>query len=213
MGGETLAGATGFGGGGAAGGGGGTGGGGARTFDAAWHGAEACHWLLLAQRLLYAGAVDDAMVVAQRLQLFEDVLDPCDVYSVMALTAYYAAHLALASRALIRLEHLDSLSREQQERYADVAFAIFARGAPADPPERAGGSTPCAQAGCAGRPSRLDLRCQSCNTANSLCVVSGKPLGGAQLWTCATCHHKALTSAMAGRVSCALCHAPASGAS
>ena len=185
----------------------------ARTFDAAWHGAEACHWMLLAQRLLYAGAVDDAMVVAQRLQLYEDVLDPCDVYSVMALTAFYASHLALASRALIRLEHLDSLSREQQERFADVAFAIFARGAPADPPPaKAGAAVPCAQAGCTGRPSRLALRCPTCNAANPLCVVSGRPLGGVTpgaVYTCGTCRHKALAAAMAGRASCAFCHAPA----
>ena len=202
LGGETLAG-DGF-------GGGGGGGGGARTFDSAWHGAKACHWLLLTQRLLYAGQVEDAMVVAQRLPLYEDVLDPRDIYSLIAVTSYYNKHLALASRALICLEHLESLSAEQQERFADVAFAIFQHGAPTDPfASLAKAAGPgCSQRGCPGRPSQIEARCAQCGTANDLCVASGRLLaGGGAVISCTTCRNASLASEAAGRRSCALCHA------
>ena len=83
-----------------------------RTLDNAWHGAEAFHFFLLAQRQMYNGNVDQAcvrahalVVSARRLHLtlpfvprmrtslrlvhYEDILDPRDIYSLIALTSFY----------------------------------------------------------------------------------------------------------------------------
>ena len=159
----------------------------ARIFDAAWHGAEACHFFLLSQRLLYSGNVDAAMIVSQRLQQYEDILDPRDIYSLIAISAYYNKHMATASRAFIRLEHLDSFSSSQKEQYASVAMSIFAKADLVDPP---GAPLP-----------------SSITAVNALCVSSGKLLaGGGSTLTCLTCNHKALTSEMTIRNTCALCH-------
>jgi hypothetical protein len=112
-------------------------GGRARTLDAAWRGAEAFHFFMLAQRQLYAGSTAAALVTASRLAAYEDVLDPRDVHSLIALAAYYAGRFGTASRALIRLEHMDSLTPAQQDAYSQVAFAIFTRNRPIDPTPQA----------------------------------------------------------------------------
>ena len=166
-----------------------------RVFDSAWHGAEACHFFLLCQRLLYAGNVESAMIVAQRLQQYEDILDPRDIYSLIAISSFYNKHFATASRAFIRLEHLDSLTSIQKEQYASVALSIFAKADLLDPH----GSSVVASEG----PSNIVL-----------CVSSGKSLsGGGPTLTCSVCNHKALSSEMASRSTCALCHAPKSSSS
>jgi WD repeat-containing protein 35 len=162
-----------------------------RVFDSAWHGAEACHFYLLCQRLLYAGSVDAAMIVALRLQQYEDILDPCDIFSLIAISSFYNKHLATASRAFIRLEHLDSFTNAQKEQYANVALSIFAKSELKDPP----GTSNIVSEG----------------PTNVLCVASGRILmGGGPTFLCSICNHKALSSEMTSRSTCALCHAPKS---
>lgn len=183
-------------------------GGKARTLDAAWHGAEAFHFLMLAQRQLYAGAISEAMVTTSCLSSYEDVLDPKDVYSLVALTAYYNQSYGTASRALIRLEHLDTLTAVQQEKYSDVAFAIFTRNRPTDPTQDV--TIQCPTGGCSGRVARGDTSCSTCRASFPICVVSGQPIQGGSMFTCSVCRHKAVADLMVNRLSCALCHAAAS---
>lgn len=57
--------------------------------DSAWRGAEAYHFWLLAHRQLYAGNVDLAMRTALHLREYEDLLDPVEIYSFLALAAFY----------------------------------------------------------------------------------------------------------------------------
>lgn len=57
---------------------------------AAWHGAEAYHFWLLAHRQLYGGDPDAALRTCLALRRYEDVLGPAAVYSLLALTAFYA---------------------------------------------------------------------------------------------------------------------------
>jgi WD repeat-containing protein 35 len=57
--------------------------------DNAWRGAEAYHFWLLAHRQLYSGNVDLAMRTALHLRDYEDILDPLEVYSFLALASFY----------------------------------------------------------------------------------------------------------------------------
>ncbi len=65
--------------------GGGPGGG----LDSPWRGAEAYHFWLLAHRQLYSGNVDLAMRTALHLREYEDLLEPVEIYSFLALAAFY----------------------------------------------------------------------------------------------------------------------------
>ena len=58
--------------------------------DNSWRGAEAYHFLLLAQRQLYNGYQQEAMRTALRLREYESVLQPEEIYSIVALTAFYS---------------------------------------------------------------------------------------------------------------------------
>jgi WD repeat-containing protein 35 len=201
-------------------------GGRARTLDAAWQGAEAYHYLMLAQRQLFAGSVAEALVTACRLRLYEDVLDPRDIHSLIALAAYYNGYYGVASRALIRLEHLDSLTAAQRERFADVSFDMFMRTKPADPPQAQEGTRPCPSQACGTRIARHEPACPTCRTTIPACVATGAPLwdateagrggaaGGGAVGTsaagptlrCSLCRHKMLAEKVRDRTSCPLCH-------
>ncbi len=78
-----------------------------RSLDNHWKGAEAYHFFILAQRQLYNGDIDAAMVTSLRLIDYEDILDPVEIYSLIAISSYYAKHFNQCSKAFIRLEKLD----------------------------------------------------------------------------------------------------------
>ena len=59
----------------------------ARLVDNSWRGAEAYHFLMLCQRQLYEGFVDAAMKTALNLRDYEDVLNPEEIFSLLALAS------------------------------------------------------------------------------------------------------------------------------
>ncbi|VEL34902.1 unnamed protein product [Protopolystoma xenopodis] len=54
-----------------------------RLIDQPWHGAEACHFLLLTQRHLYAGRYHEALQTALLLRNYTDVFDQIRIYSII----------------------------------------------------------------------------------------------------------------------------------
>lgn len=72
--------------------------GGNKWLDMPWRGAEAYHFLLLAQQQLYAGKYSEAMRTALRMRQYENVLPPEDIYSLIALTAFYAKFFGQCSK-------------------------------------------------------------------------------------------------------------------
>lgn len=117
------------------------------------------------------------MRTSLRLVHYEDILDPRDIYSLIALTSFYnkvgsgcdtrhalsgrplAALTALppsprrlqyygqCSRAFIRLESMEGLSPAEREAYADLALQIFVQHPPVDPTTRSHG---CPHRSCRG---------------------------------------------------------------
>lgn len=202
----------------------------ARTLDAAWHGAEAFHFLMLAQRQLYEGDPAAAMATACRLPLYEDMLEGRDAFALLALTSFYAGCLGTCSRAFVKLEALDSIPPPERDAFADLALAIFSAARPLDPPADAANSLPCPTPSCRETLRTWSTNCMGCGANFPACVATGRPLfqaastsaaaagpGGAlggdlpDLWRCGTCRHRALRAAMHGRVSCPLCHAAVNG--
>ena len=78
-------------------------------------GAEAYHFLLLCQRQLYAGYPADAMKTAMRLREYEQVLPPAEIYSLIALTAFYSKYYAQCSKAFVRLQSMSNLPPHKKE--------------------------------------------------------------------------------------------------
>ncbi len=183
----------------------------ARTLDRAWHGAEAYHFALLAQRLLYAGDMGGAMAAALRLTLYEDVLDPRDVHALVALTAFYNRCYATSSRAFVKLENMETLPPDAREAYADLAVAIFSRARPADPLDDASNSVTCPGDACKAVIKAWATKCAACGLAFKGCVATGRPLRaagpGSGVLQCRVCKHHMAAAAVAGRTSCPLCHA------
>ncbi len=104
----------------------------ARIVDNAWRGAEAFHFLMLCQRQLYEGFVDAAMKTALNLRDYDDLLNPEDVYCLLALASCANRAFGTCSKAFIKLESLEELTPEQREEYQELAMDIFIKQAPKD---------------------------------------------------------------------------------
>jgi WD repeat-containing protein 35 len=85
-----------------------------RSLDSAWRGAEAYHFFMLCQSMLYQNNVEGALVVAMRLMEYDDIISARDAYSLIALTSYYAKNFGVCSRALTRLEALEVEEEDKQ---------------------------------------------------------------------------------------------------
>ncbi|KAI8474040.1 MAG: intraflagellar transport protein [Monoraphidium minutum] len=214
--------------GGAKGGGGGGGGGaaatleglmsveaaaaGSRAFDGAWRGAEAYHFWLLAHRQLYGGQVEAALRTALALRSYDDVLDPSEVWSFLALAAFYARFYGTCSKAFVKLESLPAIPEARRAAFAEVALAVFAANVPADPAGLREAAAAAARGGGGGRHGAMldDLEAVD---RDQVCVASGKALPEAGWQRCRRCRHAMITAELGGRRTCPLCHAalPAGG--
>lgn len=103
-----------------------------KVLDNAWRGAAAYHYYLLAQRQLYENKMDAAMKTSIRLAEYEDVLEPRDIYSLIALTAYHNEYYGVCSRAFIKLETMQTLSEEERDNIQSLALQIFTKKTPHD---------------------------------------------------------------------------------
>ena len=100
--------------------------------DDAWKGAEGFHFLMLCQRQLYDGYVDSAMKTALNLREYEGVLQPEDIYSLLALASCANRAFGTCSKAFIRLECMEEISASQRTDYQELAMDIFIKQAPKD---------------------------------------------------------------------------------
>ncbi|KAK9510816.1 hypothetical protein O3M35_005521 [Rhynocoris fuscipes] len=172
-----------------------------KTVDNAWRGAEAYHFLMLAQRQLYEGHADLATMTSIHLKSYEGLIDPEEIYCLIALAACNAKAFGIASKAFMKLESLSNLSDAEREQYADIAMQIFTRHPPKD---SKGIFLSCST--CASTLPSWSGTCPGCEVRYPVCVVTGRPLLNlTSAWTCKTCKHSA--SHMGVRQICPLCHA------
>ena len=176
--------------------------GGDKWLDSAWKGAEAFHFLLLAQRQLYAGFPVDSMRTALRLREYEGVLQAEEIYSLVALTSFYSKYYGQCSRAFVKLQSLP-LPDAKKAELSRLALSIFTLHPPADPAAR---RTDCPN--CAAPVNEWDPHCADCGTHFAACTVSGKSLLEPHLTAvCRACKHRFYEASQRGHV-CSLCHAP-----
>ena len=154
-----------------------------------WKGAEAIHFYLLCQRQLYQKEYSRSMKTAIRLIEYEKELDAREVYSLIALSAYYNKCYKECSKAFVKLERLPNVSKIENKKFESIALALFSRHAPTDAPQV---KFPCPKKSCDAQISEYDTNCQRCGSFFSACAASGKSILSKDYYTCKTCKHKAL---------------------
>lgn len=174
-----------------------------RAVDRPWRGAEAFHYYILSHKHLYDGNVDCAMRAAYYLLDYDDLLGAEPVFSLLALTACANRSFALCSRALLRLETLETLDDTQRDAYQSLAISIFSQFSPKE-------SKNVPKAECTHCetliPDYLNV-CPSCNTSFKICTATAKPIMDPSLaWTCKRCQHSAFKAHINSLDYCPLCH-------
>jgi len=170
-----------------------------RLIDNAWRGAEAYHFLLLAQRQLYEGFTDAALRTSHALVDYEDVIPNETIYAIIALTATIARSFGTCSNAFIKLENVENVAARVE--YEALAVEIFTRYPPRDSRTQ---KIECTN--CEGSITDYGNTCGICDTKYPRCIVTGAPLTSVHFWQCDTCKHRAQETDIVSFSTCPLCH-------
>ena len=176
-----------------------------KTLNNPWKGAEAYHFYMLCQSQLYQSKTKEALKTALRLVLYEKELGAKEVYRLIALSAYLNQSYKECSKALSKLENLESLTKAQRQRYSELAIAIFTKH---DPRNINVKTLKCPSKNCEATVSEYDIDCKMCGSNFSPCVVSGQSIFERDYFKCKRCKHKALKSEVLKKCIkfCPLCH-------
>uniref|UniRef100_A0A915KVF2 Uncharacterized protein n=1 Tax=Romanomermis culicivorax TaxID=13658 RepID=A0A915KVF2_ROMCU len=158
---------------------------------------------MLAQSQLFEGNVDAAMKTALHLIEFDDILDPLEIYSILALTSCANRQFSVCSRAFIKLESMENLAEEERAAYEKLALNIFTKYGAKD--TKTSNKTECAS--CESMIPDFSQMCPNCETKFPTCVASGRPLMAYQFWLCPICKHRAYESEIVTHKFCPMCHA------
>ena len=176
-----------------------------KTLDNPWRGAEAYHYFLLAHRQLYAGNTDRALRTAFKVAEYEDILDMKEVYSLIALTAYYAGHHEKCSIAFMKLESLECCTESEREAYSDLSMDLFSKIEPVDPePSSKSRSNSCPV--CHIGISVDSSSCSKCRRTFQSCVKTGALIIDQRTYFCKQCRHQSIEVELRSCQCCPLCH-------
>jgi len=70
------------------------------------------------------------MKTALHLREYDDILDPVDIYSLLALASCANRAFGTCSKALSKLESLEGLTSDQQQQYEALSLDIFTKYVP-----------------------------------------------------------------------------------
>ncbi|KAH9097856.1 hypothetical protein LEN26_016945 [Aphanomyces euteiches] len=171
-----------------------------RSLDNAWRGAEAYHLSLLAHRQLYRGQPERALHTSVKLASYDDILDEREVYSLIAVAAYYTKHFEQCSRALNHLEEL--VVDKDKEALDRLALKIFSTTRPFDPATR-----PHDCPSCKHPVKEWASKCDSCGRSFQTCMMSGATILDHRTYLCKTCRHSCIENEIRDASNCPLCHA------
>jgi WD repeat-containing protein 35 len=176
-----------------------------KTLDNPWRGAEAFHFYLLTQRQLYEGDYESALRTSLRLAEYENILETRDIYSLIALSAFFSGYYKECSKAFVKLENLPGQTDEDRGLYEDLAVAIFVKHPPRDPKPII---VKCPGKNCSNSVPDTVTNCSECGSNFPACIVSGRPIMEKSYVQCMNCKHKAIeTELQRLRLkACPLCH-------
>ncbi|GMF31451.1 unnamed protein product [Phytophthora lilii] len=176
-----------------------------RSLDNPWRGAEAYHLYLLAHRQLYSGRIERALRTCLKLSAYEDILEEREIYSLIALTAFYTKHYEQCSKAFVKLETLPGLDDKELQAMSELALKIFTttRTEHQDPTMR-----PQECPNCRCKVKEWDARCENCSRPFQTCMMSGMSIQAQSTKTCKACRHLCIEAEVRDQKNCPLCHNP-----
>jgi WD repeat-containing protein 35 len=145
------------------------------------------------------------MKTAMRLIEYEKELQTKDVYSLVAIASFFNQCYRECSRALVKLERLESLTKTEREAYEMLAINLFFRHQPHDQKQKQEFNCP----KCDNVITEFDINCKKCGAHYSPCIASGMSIREKEYYMCRTCKHKALHKELTylKLKHCPLCHA------
>ncbi|EGF80857.1 hypothetical protein BATDEDRAFT_10893, partial [Batrachochytrium dendrobatidis JAM81] len=170
-----------------------------KFLDNAWHGAEAYHFYILAQRQFYNGDRESALVTALHLREYEDIIDAKVIFSLIALISFHSKRYNTCSKAFVKLEALEASSLEAEKSFESLALDIFTKYKPIDPK---GITVSCTN--CMNKIKDSDTACAHCHITFPTCIVSGRPIVESIHFMCHICKHRAMEHEISGMVCCPL---------
>jgi len=174
-----------------------------KGMDDPWHGAEAFHFYLLAQRQLYSGNVEAAMRTSLRLVDYEDILEPKEIYSLICLAAYYCKNFVQCSRAFTKLESLDDISEEEVKKYQACSLSIFMKNPPTENKNQVR-MFQCPK--CPGKVKDYETNCLDCGKQFPACIATGRSILTNDVVSCRVCKHRMYERDQRKLANCPLCH-------
>ncbi|KAF1792364.1 Tetratricopeptide-like helical domain [Phytophthora cactorum] len=176
-----------------------------RSLDNPWRGAEAYHLYLLAHRQLYGGRIDRALRTCLKLSAYEDILEEREIYSLIALTAFYTKHYEQCSKAFVKLETLPGLDDKELQAMSELALKIFTttRTEHQDPTMR-----PQECPNCRCQVKEWDARCGNCSRPFPTCMMTGMSIQTQSTKMCKACRHICIEAEIRDQKNCPLCHTP-----
>ncbi len=171
----------------------------------AWYSAAAYHYYMLAQRQFYDSNYDAAMKTSIKLCEYDDILDPRDIYCLLALTSLRNKFFGICSKAFVKLETLPSLSDKERDDIQTLAVKVFS-GSDRTPQD----------------PSPLGdeyMKCIDMGKSYKACIISGRAILQSASTDCRNCRYsmldherekllKSTSTNVAGKENCPLCHSP-----
>uniref|UniRef100_A0A8R1E757 Uncharacterized protein n=1 Tax=Caenorhabditis japonica TaxID=281687 RepID=A0A8R1E757_CAEJA len=172
-----------------------------RIFENTWRGAEAFHYIMLAQQHFFEDRIEDALQTAVVLSDYEEYLDPAEIYSMIALAAANVNQFGICSKAMMRLEALEDYEESEREEMRDLSFRLFSENPPVNPKAA---KVDCPS--CSTKIDPYDLQCYQCYTKFPVCIASGRLIIDNVFWLCPRCKHRAHQHEIHKWRYCPLCH-------
>ncbi len=97
------------------------------VFDNAWKNAAAHHYIMAAHDKFQNGKAEAAMIMAIRCCEYIDILNPMEVYSLIALSSYISKFYEVCSMSLSRLrtlKNIDKTSSESAEKLVSDTISL-----------------------------------------------------------------------------------------
>lgn len=177
-----------------------------KAVESCWRRAEAFHFLIRAHEMLYKGDMDKAMNCALRAAENDDVVNPKQAWSLVAVTTYCNKFFGQCSKAFVKLENLRGLNQTEKDGYENLAVAIFSNNPPTDPSSRSYHCPKCNS----GSLKEWDSSCSNCGTNFPACIVTGRIILNRRTVYCKICRHYAHEQDLQRFENCPLCHSPRS---
>ncbi|KAF1763427.1 hypothetical protein GCK72_011693 [Caenorhabditis remanei] len=172
-----------------------------RILENTWRGAEAYHFMMLAQQHFFEHRIEDALQTSLSLSDYEEFLDPAEIYSMIALAAANVKQFGICSKAMMRLEALDDFEEAEKDEMRNLSFRLFSKHPPVNPNSA---KVPCTA--CDAMIDPFDMQCKECQTKFPVCIASGRLILDNIFWLCPRCKHRAHQHEIMKYSYCPLCH-------